>query len=124
MGQDEERLGDAQVIKSINVEQRHTARRQRLLKEAAEVQTNGTKSAAGTRSQRNLEATRLRAMAGSALAHAEADARDAGHTEDIETRVIVNRLYLLGTHPMTRNRKAWPAGQAGGTTPGKPGPDQ
>ena len=80
-----------------------------MLAQAAEADARGKKEPAEQRHW-TAEAARLRGLAGSAVWHAEANAADAGYTDDIQTLARDGRFYVAGTNPATGDRLVWNAG--------------
>ena len=99
------------VVPETATDEQHELRRKKLLHEAATARTTAENETLHAEKLRwEDEAKRLRGLAGSALAHAEADANDAGYTSNIQSIGSNGRMYLCGTNPRTSDRLAWGAG--------------
>ena len=104
-------LTGLRVVLESATDEQHELRRKRLLREAATATTNAKNEAGHSEKLRSEdEAKRLRALAGSAMAHAEADATDAGYTTNVQSIGSEGRMYLCATNPRTGDRLAWGAG--------------
>ena len=98
------------VLESATDEQ-HEQRRTRWLLEATEALKTASNAATPSEHARwESEAQRLRGLAGSAVAHAHADAEYAGYTAQVQTICRNGRFYVCGTNPTTGDRLAWDAG--------------
>ena len=98
-------------VEAETLETQHDARRDHWLETAAALEQKAAAAEGHAANAPRTEARRLRLAAGSALAHAEADARDNGYTSEIETVIRQGEFYLVGKHPMHGDWKAWPAGR-------------
>ena len=66
------------------------------------------------------ETRRLRGLADSELAHAEADAAEADYSDEIQSLGHQGQLWLAATNPATGHRLAWPAGSYKGRSRKQP----
>ena len=107
-------------VEAEELETRHDRRRDHWLETAAALEQKAAASDGHAANGPRSEARRLRLSAGSALAHAEADAREAGYTSEIDTVLHNGSFYIRAKHPMGGDWKAWPAGRPGRRQPKRP----
>lgn len=102
-------LAGLRVVIDSETDEQHERRRKRLLREAADADARSV-SNPREKAHWESEAIRLRGLAGSAVWHAEADAADAGYSENTQVIGRAGRFYVVAENPATGDRLAWKAG--------------